>query len=59
MFPRHMQGAMVRLTDGRVGTVEHVWFDHYVRQWAYWVRVPGDLIPVYDVELEAAHDLSA
>ena len=72
MFPQHMQGETVRLSRdpvnlepcdrqhaGRLGTVEHVWFDYYTRRWAYQVRVPGDLLATYEDGVEATNDLSA
>ena len=72
MFARHRQGDTVRLAvdpvnlepcdrhhAGRLGTVEHVWFDYYTLQWAYQVRVPGDLVVTYEDGLEVANDLSA
>ena len=73
MFSQYHRGEVVRLAvdpvnlepcdrqhAGRLGTVEYVWFDYYTRQWAYQVRVPGDLVATYAYGIEAvADDLSA
>lgn len=69
MFAQHKQGETVRLAHdpvtlepcdrryaGRLGTVEHVWFDYYTHRWAYQVRVPGDLLATYEDGIEVSVD---